>query len=86
MFEFGGFTVEKVVELGAWTFVEYPSSEDAEKAYAVMKKHNFVSGLLRTEQLREFARRARDKVILKFKVSDNPTLTDHGKVKEIFSK
>ena len=66
--------------------MEYPNSEDAEKAYNVMKKHNFVSGLLRTEQLREVTRKSKDKVTLKFKVADNPTLTDHSKIKEIFSR
>ena len=69
-----------------WTFVEYPNSEDAEKAYNVMKKHNFVAGLLRTEQLREFVRRSKDNIVLKFKIADNPTLTDHSKIREIFSR
>ena len=76
----------KVTELGTWTFVEYPNSEDAEKAYNVMKKHNFVAGLLRTEQLREVVRKTKDKVTLKFKVADNPTLTEHSKITEIFSR
>jgi len=52
MFESGG-TVSKVFHLGRWTFVEYPSVEEAEAAFNIMDKKKEVSSLERTEEMTE---------------------------------
>ena len=38
-------------QLGPWTFIEYPSSEDANKAWDVLSKKNEIRQLFRTNEL-----------------------------------
>jgi len=50
IFETGG-CVTKVFHLGKWTFVEYPTVEEAEAAFNIMSKKKEVKFLKRTEEL-----------------------------------
>ena len=57
-FSLGG-CVTKVYELGPWTFVEYPTMEEADKAFDIMFPQKLVKGLYRTNEMILALREAR---------------------------
>ena len=49
----------KVYELGPWTFVEYPTMEEADQAFDLLFPQNLVKGLYRTNEMIRALREAR---------------------------
>ena len=55
------FALMQVFRLGTWTFVEYPTMEEADAAYSIMRERWDVKSLIKTEELVEALRAKKKK-------------------------